>query len=130
MTRYLTIGEIFELYRQLMAQSGGLTGVRDLGALESALSQPQMTFEGQELYPAVIEKASTLCFSLINNHSFIDGNKRIGHAAMEVFLILNGYEIEAPVEEQEQVILAVASGQLGRKDFTKWLQDHVIKLNE
>jgi death-on-curing protein len=128
--RYLTLGEILELYRQLIGQSGGLAGIRDFGALEAALSQPQMTFEGEELYPTLIEKASILGFSLINNHPFIDGNKRIGHAAMEIFLILNGYEIEETIDRQEQVILEVASGQLGRKEFTKWLQDHIIKRSD
>lgn len=125
--RYLTLSEILELYRQLMAESGGLTGVRDLGALEAALSQPQMTFGAEELYPTLIEKASTLGFSLISNHPFIDGNKRIGHAAVEIFLILNGYELEATINEQEQVILQVASSQLGREAFTNWLRDHIIK---
>ena len=63
------------------------------------------------------------------NHPFIDGNKRAGHAAMEVFLMLNGYEIEASVEEQERVILQVASGKLDRKAFTQWLQAHILNLS-
>jgi death on curing protein len=85
-----------------------------------------MTFAGEELYPTIVEKASALGFSLIKNHPFIDGNKRIGHAAMEVFLVLNGFEIKAAVDEQEQVILQVASGELGRDKFTEWLRSDIV----
>ena len=88
MTRYLSLSEILELHALLIEQSGGTNGIRDRGSLESAISQPQMTFGGEDLYPNIIEKASTLGFSLILNHPFFDGNKRTGHAAMETFLIL------------------------------------------
>jgi death on curing protein len=111
-TRYLTVGEVLELHRRIIASSGGAFGIRDLGALESALTQPRLTFGERELYPTVIEKAAALGFSLIQNHPFIDANKRTGHAAMETFLVLNGYEIDATVDEQEQAILQVASGTL------------------
>jgi death-on-curing protein len=110
-----------------MEQSGGSVGIHDLGALESALAQPRVTFGGEELYPAVIEKASALGFSIIKNHPFVDGNKRTGHAAMETFLVLNGYEIEATVDEQERIILQVAAGELGRDEFTDWLRSHVVE---
>ena len=125
--RYLTLNEVLELYRRIMEQSGGSVGIHDLGALESALAQPRVTFGGEELYPAVIEKASALGFSIIKNHPFVDGNKRTGHAAMETFLVLNGYEIEATVDEQERIILQVAAGELGRDEFTDWLRSHVIE---
>ncbi|WP_339378729.1 type II toxin-antitoxin system death-on-curing family toxin [Calothrix sp. NIES-2100] len=76
----------------------------------------------------IVEKASALSFSLIKNHPFIDGNKRIGYAVMEVLLVLNGFEINATVDEQEQVILQVASGELGRDEFTQWLRSHIVTL--
>ncbi len=85
------------------------------------------TFDGNELYPDLVSKAATLGFLLVSNHPFVDGNKRVGHAAMEVFLILNGFEIEAGVDNQEQLILDVASGKLNRMDFEKWLKEHTIK---
>ena len=88
MTCYLSLSEILELHALLIEQSGETNGIRDRGSLESAISQPQMTFGGEDLYPNIIEKASTLGFSLILNHPFFDGNKRTGHAAMETFLIL------------------------------------------
>ena len=127
--RYLTLNEILELYRRVMEQSGGSAGIRDLAALESALAQPRMTFGREELYPAIAEKTSALGFSLIKNHPFVDGNKRTGHAAMETFLVLNGFEIDASVDEQEQVILRVASGELERGEFTVWLRGHVVEKN-
>ncbi len=108
--RYLTLAEVMDLYRRVMEQSGGAVGILNIAALESALAQPRMTFGGRELYPSIVEKASALGFSLIKNHPFVDGNKRTGHAAIETFLVLNGYEIAAPVDKQERVVLQVASG--------------------
>lgn len=125
MIRYLTLEEILELHRLVLEQSGGLEGVRDLGGLDSALAQPQMTFGGQELYPSLAEKAAALGFSLVSNHPFLDGNKRVGHAAMETFLVLNGWELAAGVDEQEQVILQLAAGRLKREEFTAWVQSHL-----
>jgi len=124
--RYLTLTEVLELYRRVMEQSGGAAGVRDVGASESALAQPRMSFGGEDLYSTVVEKASALSFSLIKNHPFVDGNKRTGHAAMETFLLLNGYEIDATVDEQERVIVQVAASELGREEFTSWLRSHVV----
>ncbi len=85
-----------------------------------------MTFGGQELYPTIVKKASALGFSLIRNHPFVDGNKRTAHAAMETFLVLNGYEIEASVDEQERVILQVAAGEMDRETFAEWLCAHIV----
>ena len=119
--RYLTVTEILEIYQRIMSQSGGLVGVRDFGALESSIAQPYMTFDGNELYRSLAEKAATLGFSLIQNHPFVDGNKRTGHAAMAMFLSINGFTIHSSIDEQVEIILSVASGNLDRDDFTKWL---------
>ena len=102
--------------------------MRDRGALESAVAQPEASFGGEELYPSLSEKAAALGHSLIQNHPFVDGNKRIGHGAMEVFLLLNGYEIEALVDEQEKVIIGVASGKISRIEFSEWLGKHLIEI--
>lgn len=130
MTRYLTLNEVLDLHRRIIEQSGGSLGVRDLGALESALAQPRATFAGEELHPTLTEKASALGYSIIQNHPFVDGNKRTGHAAMEIFLILNGAEIEASVDEQEGIILQVAAGTLDREALTEWLGNHLIEAEE
>ena len=125
--RFVTLREVLELHRRVLEQSRGLFGIRDLGALQSALAQPRMTFDGEDLYPTLIEKASALGFSMIQNHPFVDGNKRTAHAAMEIFLILNGAEIRAEINEQEATILKVASGATSREEFTRWLRSHVVE---
>ena len=127
--RYLTVDEVLALHRRLIEQSGGSHGVRDLAAVQSAVAQPRQTFGGEDLYPSLAFKAGALGFSLIQNHPFVDGNKRIGHAGIEVMLVLNGFELEADVDEQERIILAVASGQLRREDFTSWIEQHLRRLS-
>ena len=123
--RFLSLGEVLDLHQRLLASSGGLGGVRELASLESAVSQPHVSFAGQDLYPDVSTKAASLCFSLVMNHPFVDGNKRVGHASMETFLFLNGCELDAPVDEQERIILDLAAGVLDRDDFTAWVIKHV-----
>ena len=122
--RHLSISEVLELHQRLIDTSGGAAGIGDLGALESAVAQPHATFEAQELYQDIVTKAAALCFSLVMNHPFIDGNKRVGHAAMEILLVLNGYDIEADVDDQERIILSLAAGDLPREDFVDWLKEH------
>ena len=123
--RYLTLGEVVALHRALVAASGGADGLRDFGALESALAQPKATFDGRDLSPTAIEKASALAYSLTMNHPFVDGNKRIAHASMAVFLELNGFALSATVDEQEQLMLKLAAGQVSRVELSTWLESHV-----
>lgn len=125
MTRYLSLAEVVELHRLVITSAGGAPGIRDLGALEAAVAQPRMSFGGEDLYPTREEKAAALCFSLVQNHPFLDGNKRVGHAAMETFLLMNGMEIQAPLEEQEQMMLSLAAGELERTTLVSWLSTHL-----
>lgn len=122
MTKFLTLTQVLELHVHIQSRTGGAIGVRDLAGLKSALSQPQMTFGGDDLYPTLIDKASALGFSLVMNHPFVDGNKRIGHAVMEAFLLLNDLVINASVDEQEETFLKLAAGELTREAFTDWIQ--------
>ncbi len=124
--RRLSIAEILDLQQRLIDVSGGSPGVRDLGALESSANQPVATFRGQDLYPALADKAPALCFFLVKNHPFIDGNKRIGHAAMETFFLLNGKELQCSIDEQEKVMLGLAAGELSREVFTEWVKQHTV----
>jgi death-on-curing protein len=126
--RYLTLAEVLYIHESVLAQTGGLTGIRDLAALESAISQPKASVGGADAYPTLVGKASALAYSLCSNHPFIDGNKRVAHAAMETFVVLNGYEIQAPVKEQERVMLGVAAGAVGRTELGAWLSGAVHQL--
>lgn len=123
--RYLAVGELLELHRLVVAATGGATGLRNLAALESAAAQPQLTFGGEDLYPTVTTKAASLAFSLVSNHPLVDGNKRVAHAAMEVFLQLNGATIAATVDEQEELMLGLAAGRISRDQLVAWLTTHV-----
>lgn len=126
--RFLSIDHVIELHRRVVELTGGAIGLRDRGALESAIRQPLQSFGDQDLYPSLVEKAAALGFFLIANHPFVDGNKRVGHAALEVTLVLNGFELSAPVEEQERIVMAVASGRTSRQQFTAWVGEHVVPL--
>jgi len=126
--RYLTVDEVLALHKRIIETSGGSPGLRYSAGLESAIAQPQMTFEGVDLHSTLVSKAAALGYSLIMNHSFVDGNKRVGHAAMEVMLMLNGLQLSATVDEQEQIVLAIASGAVSRDEFARWLNARVVNL--
>ena len=126
--RYLSLIEILELHEAIISSFGGARGIRDLKALESAINQPRVTFNELDLYPDIISKAAALCFFIVKSHPFIDGNKRVGHAAMEIFLVLNGYEIKATIDEQEKIIMDLAAGDIKLEEFTNWVRSHVIHI--
>lgn len=126
MTRYPTADQVKALHALVLERSGGSPGLRDEGALEAAEAQPQASFGGEDLYPSLAEKAAALAYALVQNHAFIDGNKRIGHAAMEVFLLLNGYEITATVDDQEALFLSLAAGEVSREALATWIAEHVV----
>lgn len=123
---YLDVDDVLEIHGTVARQSGGSPDLRDRGGLESAVAQPQMAFGGADLYPTLIEKAAALAYSLAMNHPFVDGNKRIAHAAMATFLDVNGFKVAAPVDEQEATFLALAAGRLRRDDFNAWLTSRAI----
>lgn len=122
---YITLEQIIELHDLLVRETGGSHGVRDMGAVESAVAQPQMGFGGEELYPTLVEKAAALGFSLINNHAFVDGNKRIGLSATVALLRANGHDLKTSNDELEAVVLAVAAGEMARDEWTNWLRAHL-----
>jgi len=116
-----------ELLHQLMAEAtGGSVGVRDEGLLESALEAAFATFDGVELYPSKEEKAAKIAHSLISNHAFVDGNKRIGIYVMLSFLSLNGITIEASDSEVVELGLGVADGSLDYEQILSWIKEHTI----
>ena len=119
--------EKVKLLHQLMAEAtGGSVGVRDEGLLDSAIEGAFATFDGVELYPSKEEKAAKLGYSLISNHAFVDGNKRIGVFVMLSFLELNGIHIEAADEDVVSLGLGVADGSMEQKDILDWIHKHKI----
>ena len=120
--RYLSLVEVLELHRMIVERTGGASGLRDLGALQSALAQPRASYGGEALYPTVEERAAALGYSLVLNHPFVDGNKRVGHAAMAVFLALNGRALTSGIDEAERVMLDLAAGTLSREQLVEWVR--------
>lgn len=116
--------QVLLLHEQLIAETGGSSGLRDAGLLESALAAPFQSFAGVEAYPSVQQKAARLGYGLVKNHPFVDGNKRIGAHTMLVFLALNGIELEHTQEELVSIILRVASGSADCSDLLRWILQH------
>lgn len=124
--RLLTLDEVLRLHALVVARTGGAPGVLDRSKLDAAVAQPAMTFGGDDLYPTLADKAAALAFSLCQAHAFMDGNKRTAHAAMEAFLLRNGHEVVAPVDEQERLFLDLASGLVARPVLAAWIQSHLV----
>lgn len=124
MTICLTLDELLVIDDELLNLDGVMLGVRDLGLIQSATAQPQSSFFGEELYPTLPEKVAALGYSLVLNHGFNDGNKRVGWTSLDVFLRRNGLMMVVNVDEAEQVILQLAAGQLSREVFTEWVMAH------
>lgn len=122
MTVYLSLAQVVELQHELLAAFGGLASVRDRGSLEASIARPAMTFGGEDLYPDLAAKAAALLHSLVLNHPFVDGNKRIGAAAAELTLELNGIAVVASDHEIENVTLATARGEMSAEALAIWLR--------
>jgi death-on-curing protein len=122
--RYLTPEQVLFIHARLIAETGGEHGIRDLGLLESAVSRPQAYFEGNELYPGLHQKAAALLESLVNNHPFVDGNKRTGITSAAMFLQANHYSLTASNQELESFVLSIASGEQTIASITEWLVSH------
>ena len=123
--KILSKRQILMLHTALIAQTGGIDGVRDEGFLDSAINAPFQTFAEQDLYPTVLEKAARLGFGLISNHPFLDGNKRIGAHAMLTFMGVNQINLCCTDEELISLILQVASGRLDYDGMLEWLKSHL-----
>ena len=116
--------QILMLHRQLIEQTGGSDGIRDEGLLDSAMAAPFQSFDNADAYPSLQQKAARLCFGLVKNHPFIDGNKRIGAHAMLVFLAVNGVELTYTQTELSDIILQVAASEKEYPDLLDWLIRH------
>lgn len=120
----LTKEQVVSIHSSLIKASGGTDGVRDDGLLESALESPFQTFDGHDLYPSIIQKAARIGYSLVSNHPFIDGNKRIGIHIMLVFLAINGNDISCTQEDLIKIGLSLADDTMTFEELSVWLSSH------
>ncbi|HFI0451596.1 TPA: type II toxin-antitoxin system death-on-curing family toxin [Streptococcus suis] len=122
--KVLTVEQVIELHTRLIQATGGLDGIRDVGLIESSLSSAFSTYFGVEKYPSIEEKAARLCYSLVNNHAFLDGNKRIGVFVMIIFLELNGIVLNQTDDEVVKLGIGVASSELDYDAILEYIRNH------
>lgn len=118
--------QVLKIYSQLMRRTEGAEGIRDENLLDSALNAPFQSFAGEDVYPSLLRKAARLCFGLVKNHPFLDGNKRLGAHVMLVFLALNGVELSYTQEELADAVWKLASGEYGVEELARWICSHQL----
>lgn len=118
--------QVLKIYSQLMRRTEGAEGIRDENLLDSALNAPFQSFAGEDVYPSLLRKAARLCFGLVKNHPFLDGNKRLGAHVMLVFLALNGVELSYTQEELADAVWKLASGEYGVEELARWIGSHQL----
>jgi len=122
---YLSVADILLIHKRVIDEFGGDQGLRDRGLLESAVAMPRATFAGKNLHAGITEQAAAYHFHLCANHPFVDGNKRIAVASAEVFLLANGYELDASDDELEEITMGLASGQRSKAQVVDFFAAHV-----
>jgi death-on-curing protein len=125
--KYLNVKQVLRIHARSIEQFGGDLTIRDPGMLESAVAQPRAGFGGKDLYPELAEKAAALAFSLVMNHPFADGNKRIGYGAMLRFLSRNGHTVRGNLADHESVFLRLAAGELDREELVAWIREWIVR---
>lgn len=123
----ITVDNILLFHKKIIKETGGSEGIRDIKLIESGLNRAFVTFDGNDLYPETIDKIAIITYSLVKNHGFVDGNKRIGVATMVLLLKLNNIDIEFSQKELIELGLKVADGSLNEKDIQEWIKSHILK---
>lgn len=126
--KFLTIPEILEIHKDQINRYGGDTGIRDIELLKSAIGMPSATFNGQYLHVSIYEMAAAYLFHLVQNHPFVDGNKRVGAVSALVFLLLNDYDFEAPEDDFSEMVLSVAKGELDKAGISMFIRQWAKKV--
>ena len=122
----LTEEQVMILHSELVKVTGGTDGIRDEGLFDSAVNAPFQSFGGYDVYPSIEQKAARLAYSLVSNHAFIDGNKRISALIMLVFLALNGIEINCTEREMYSVFMGLADSKITFDDLVEWIMNHEV----
>ena len=120
---------VFVIHADLVQRYGGSAGLRDRNRLESALAQPKITVGGRFAHKTIFDKAAAYGFHICMNHPFVDGNKRVSFALMDIFLQKNGWEITSKEEEAYSIMMLLASGRLTKAELSSWLKDHTSKIS-
>ena len=123
--KVLKLENIILFHEKLVKETGGSTGIRDTGLVESALNRAFMTYDGMDLYSSNFEKIAVIVYSLINNHGFVDGNKRIGISVMIILLKLNNINISYTQQELIELGLKIAEGTFKEKDILNWIKERI-----
>jgi len=118
---------VIKIHEMLINEYGGTHGIRDINGLESAIARPFASFDRTELYPTVFSKAAALIESLISNHPFIDGNKRVGYFCLRFFLRTHNFDIQATQQDKYNFVISIASGKLPFEEIVKWIKEKSIK---
>jgi len=126
--KYLSIDDISDIYSAAFNISKEAPCIRDKGLLASAAARPDASFGGEDLYKTLAEKAGMLFASLIHNHAFIDGNKRIGFIAMSIMLDLNGYDLKATQDEKYSFVLGAAKGKIKDNEIIDWISSRMLSV--
>ena len=127
MIHYLSEEQVVSLHAKIVRAKGGTRGIRDKSALAAAVARPYATFDGEDLYPTLAEKASALMHSLAMNHPFLDGNKRIAVASAEFFIEINGCSLTATDHEFEDLTMALASSKLDKDQLAVWFKQRIVR---
>ena len=124
---FLTLDEVVAIHRDQIERYGGSLGVRDWGLLRSAIAMPAATFGGQFLHTDLYEMAAAYLFHIVQNHPFVDGNKRVGAVAADVFLALNGMRLAASEDQFGELVLATARGESSKSAIAEFFRAHTVR---
>lgn len=121
---YPSLDHALRLHEMVISSTGGASGIRDQGLLESAVARPLAAYAEVELYPTLWEKAGALTHGVMRNHPFLDGNKRTAMVIGVTFLLMNGFFLDVSQDEFESTALATAEGKLGPGDLARWFAEN------
>lgn len=123
----ISLETVIQIHVILLEKYGGSTGIRDKELLESAINRPFQSFDNKDLYPNSIDKSAAILESIVNNHPFIDGNKRVGYTLMRLMLLEAGFDIIASQDEKYDLVISVASGKTNFQKIKNWISERVTK---
>jgi death-on-curing protein len=119
---FLSLNEVMEIHHDQISRYGGTSGIRDIELLKSAVAMPLATYDGAFLHTDVYEMAAAYLFHLVNNHPFLDGNKRVGAVSAVVFLLLNGFDFVAPEDDFANLVLSIARGETNKAETAVFIR--------